>query len=568
MPVLNSGETVAGKIFINYRRGDDPGFAQALLAHLTQVFPPEQLFMDVDNIEPGLDFVRVLNDQVAQCDILISVVGKNWTDARDENGARCLDNPEDFVRIEIEAALQQDKRVIPVLVGQAQMPRTDQLPDTLRPFARRNAVRLTHERFRSDTGALIAALQRALKNVEDARKTEADAARLAAQTKEHRDEEARQRAVEAKAREGAEDEQRRREAETGSQAAKARRVRSEVEAQLRAETEQRRLTAVPEPRPRWQRGPVIGSLIGAAIIGGIGVWLAIGRPQPVPSPAPPSAVAAPPPPVAPAPTPAAPTQSTNRPLSPQQERALKPGDTFQECSVCPQMVVVPAGSFAMGSPAGQGTIGEHPQHDVTIGNPFTAAKFELTFAEWDACVADDACNGHRPKDRGWGRGRQPVIDVSWDDANAYVAWLAKKSGKSYRLLSEAEYEYATRARTTTEYPWGDKIGNNNANCNGCGSRWDKKQTAPVGSFAANGFGLYDMVGNIWEWTQDCYHDGYYGAPTDGSAWTTGVCSVGVVRGGFWGNDPGFLRSASRIGITAGFGDSGLGFRVGRTLLAP
>ena len=278
--------TVAGKIFINYRRGDDAGFAQALFAHLTQAFSPEQLFMDIDNIEPGLDFVRVLNEQVAKCDVMISVIGKGWIDARDEAGTRRLDNPDDFVRVEIEFALNQDKRVIPVLVGQAQMPRPEQLPETMKPLARRNAVRLTHERFRSDTQALIAALQRALKNVEDARKTEADAARLAAQTKEHRDEEARQRAVEAKAREGAEDERRRREAETGSQGDKARRVRGEVEAQLRAETEQRRPTAVREPRLWWQRGPVIGSLIGAAIIGGIGVWLAIGRPQPVPSPAP------------------------------------------------------------------------------------------------------------------------------------------------------------------------------------------------------------------------------------------------------------------------------------------
>jgi hypothetical protein len=164
---------MAGKIFINYRRGDDPGFAQALFARLEQAFPPEQLFMDVEYVEPGLDFVRVLTDQVAECDVLISVIGKGWIDARDEAGARRLDNPADFVRIEIESALAQDKRVIPVLVGQAQMPRTDQLPETMKPFATRNAVRLTHERFRSDTNGLIAALQRALKIAEDARKEKA-----------------------------------------------------------------------------------------------------------------------------------------------------------------------------------------------------------------------------------------------------------------------------------------------------------------------------------------------------------------------------------------------------------
>jgi hypothetical protein len=279
MPVLYSVRIVGGKIFISYRRGDDAGFAQALFAHLMQAFSPEQLFMDVDNIEPGLDFVRVLNEQVAKSDVLISVIGKGWIDARDETGVRRLDNPADFVRIEIETALTQDKRVIPVLVGQAQMPRADQLPDTMKPFATRNAVRLTHERFRSDTQALIAALQRALKNVEDARKAEADAARLAAETNDRRDEEARQKAVEAKARKGAEDERRRREPATGSQAAEARRIRSEVDAKLRTETEQRRPTAMPEAWPWWQRGPVIGSLIGAAIVAGIGVWLAIRPPH-------------------------------------------------------------------------------------------------------------------------------------------------------------------------------------------------------------------------------------------------------------------------------------------------
>jgi hypothetical protein len=123
---------MAGKIFINYRRGDDPGFAQALFGRLEQAFPADQLFMDVDNIEPGLDFTRVLNEQVAECNILISVIGKGWLDALDETGKRRLDNPADFVRIEIESALAQDKRVIPVLVGQAQMPRADQLPETMK----------------------------------------------------------------------------------------------------------------------------------------------------------------------------------------------------------------------------------------------------------------------------------------------------------------------------------------------------------------------------------------------------------------------------------------------------
>jgi hypothetical protein len=160
----------SGKIFINYRRGDDPGAVQALFARLEQSFRPECLFMDVDNIAPGLDFVEVLNEQVGQCDVVISVIGSDWLDARDESGARRLENPKDFVRIEIESALATGKLVIPVLVGHAQMPREDQLPESLKPLARRNAVRLTHERFRSDVQGLVAALQRALKAADDERK--------------------------------------------------------------------------------------------------------------------------------------------------------------------------------------------------------------------------------------------------------------------------------------------------------------------------------------------------------------------------------------------------------------
>jgi hypothetical protein len=189
---------MAGKIFINYRRGDDPQAAGRLFDRLEDVFGREQLFMDVDNIEPGLDFVRVLEEQVAQCDVLISVIGKNWIDARDANGGRRLDNPDDFVRIEIESALAQDKRVIPVLVGQASMPQADEVPESMKPLLRRHAVRLTHERFRADTDALIVALQRALNSAEEARRTAADDERRREEAAEaERREEAARRQAEA-----------------------------------------------------------------------------------------------------------------------------------------------------------------------------------------------------------------------------------------------------------------------------------------------------------------------------------------------------------------------------------
>ena len=175
---------MAGNIFINYRRGDDPGFTQALFSRLEQSFPPERLFMDVDNIAPGLDFVQVLNDQVARCDVLIAVIGKNWLGAADESGERRLDNSEDFVRVEIESALSQKKRVIPVLVNDAKMPRSTELPESLKPFARCNAVRLTHERFRADTQGLIKALEQVLSEAEAARRAEGDAVRRDAKARE------------------------------------------------------------------------------------------------------------------------------------------------------------------------------------------------------------------------------------------------------------------------------------------------------------------------------------------------------------------------------------------------
>ena len=168
----------------------------------------------------------------------------------------------------------------------------------------------------------------------------------------------------------------------------------------------------------------------------------------------------------------------------------------------------------------------------------------MTFDEWAACAEDGGCKTTpSPSDQGWGKGTRPVINVSWNDAQEYVSWLNwKVKGKHYRLLSEAEWEYAARAATQTRYYWDNRIGRNQANCDGCGSQWDKKQTAPVGSFPANGFGLYDMAGNVWQWTQDCWNANYHNAPSDGSAWK---CSYRVLRGGSWYNNPQDLRAARR-----------------------
>lgn len=231
----------------------------------------------------------------------------------------------------------------------------------------------------------------------------------------------------------------------------------------------------------------------------------------------------------------------------------------------PEMVAVPAGKFRMGcvDNSKDCSDAEKPVHTVTVP-AFEMGKYEVTFDQWDACVADGGCT-HVPGDRGWGRGNRPVIDVSWNEIQAYLAWLSRKTGKRYRLPSEAEWEYAARAGSEAAYWWGDAVGSGNANCESCGSRWDNKQTAPVGSFKPNRFGLYDVHGNVYEWGADCWHDNYKSAPPDGSAWTTGECKYRVLRGGSWIIDPQNLRSANRIDFTAVNRGSSIGFRVARTV---
>ena len=221
--------------------------------------------------------------------------------------------------------------------------------------------------------------------------------------------------------------------------------------------------------------------------------------------------------------------------------------------------MIPAGSFRMGclrSNCYEGA--ELPAHVVRITS-FEMSKYEVTFEEYDAFT--DATGRERAHDAGWGRGRRPVIFVSWHDAVAYTQWLSSQTGENYRLPSEAEWEYEARAGSTTEYSWGNDP--NLANCVGCGSQWDNKQTAPVGSFPANAWGLHDMHGNASEWVQDCWNHDYRGAPTDGSAWESGECDRRVRRGG--SSHGGYIRSSERYWNTLILWEqSSNGFRVARS----
>ena len=251
--------------------------------------------------------------------------------------------------------------------------------------------------------------------------------------------------------------------------------------------------------------------------------------------------------------------------------APQPGDVFQDCPSCPEMVMIPAGEFRMGSPSNepQRDSDEGPQRNVTISE-FALAKTEVTFAQWAACVAAGGCR-HRPDDGGWGRGNRPVINVSWNDAQEYVRWLSRETGQSYRLPSEAEWEYAARAGTTTRFHTGHCITTDQANfdgdhpASGCPRGQDRSRTVPVGSFAPNAFGLHDMHGNVWEWVQDCWNGSYRGAPSNGSAWMSGDCGRAVLRGGARNNHGQYLRSANRHRTARGTRFHTIGFRVARSV---
>ena len=283
-----------------------------------------------------------------------------------------------------------------------------------------------------------------------------------------------------------------------------------------------------------------------------------------------------------------------------------PGMVFKDCPDCPEMVVIPAGRFVMGAAPGEEESEKltdnlrnrsQPQHGVDVGS-FSAGKFEVTrgqyraFAEatgrssTDGCFVWTGAKIEKDLSKDWRNpgyaqdDPHPVSCVSWDDAKAYTVWLSQRAGKAYRLLTEAEWEYAARAGTTTKRFWGDYGDQSCAYANGadqmtlaqlpgwkylianCNDRY--AYTAPVGSYRANAFGLYDMLGNVSEWTDDCWNENYSGAPTDGNAWTTGTCSQRVVRGGSWIFIPRFLRSANRNGGTTAIRNYNIGFRVART----
>jgi formylglycine-generating enzyme required for sulfatase activity len=519
------------KVFISYRHDDSAGHAGRVHDRLVQSFGRDLLFMDVDAIPLGVDFIKVLREEVAKCDVLLAVIGTHWLNASDEEGKRRLDSTSDFVRIEIATALQRGIPVIPILLDGAKIPKVQQLPKDLEGLAARNGLDVRHASFHQDMDKLIAGLK-------DASIQDETTNALSRPTS---------RALTSRV--------------TGTQWALISLVGVIGLAGLAAALNVKRQTEQSRQPPVVQMSPPA-----------VHQSPAIAQPAPSSAPQlPPAKVSAP---------------QTGRlqtvpraaqppfvPLPSTLERALQPGDSFKECDNCPEMVVVPIGSFIMGSPEteiGRGR-NEGPQHLVTFTYRFAVGRFSVTFDEWDACVTDGGCNGYSPPDQGWGRGRRPVINVSWNDVKAYLAWLSRKTAMIYRLPSEAEREYVTRAGTTTPFWWGSSISPSQANYKGTeiygddGVRGEfRNESLPVDSFAPNPWGLYQVHGNVSEWTEDCWHDNYTDAPIDGSAWITPDCNKHVRRGGSMGSSPSFLRSAFRL-FSPPTVEPFLSFRVARTL---
>lgn len=260
----------------------------------------------------------------------------------------------------------------------------------------------------------------------------------------------------------------------------------------------------------------------------------------------------------------APKQASPAAAAPSTERSSG-GDgrvaELRDCPTCPVLVSLPGGSYTMGSNSGDPS--EKPAHQVSISGPFAIGKHEVTVEQWNACVEDGGCPRITSDANRTPSG--PVRDVSWDDAQQYVKWLSKVSGKPYRLPTEAEWEFAARGGTSTRYWWGEQMRPGKANCKDCGEPWSQDGPANVGSFAANPFGLHDVNGSVWEWVSDCWHNSYKGAPDDGRSWDASACRERVIRGGSWRDGASYMPASTRFKYAASVRHSQNGFRVARDL---
>ena len=512
-------------VFLSYRRDDTRHLSARIYEQLERHFGDGHVFFDVDTLPryAGWDFEDVIRETVPQCRVFLAVIGRDWARLM---RARLRD-PKDFVRIELAIALNTPGvRVIPLLVDGAQMPLAADLPEALRGLLGKQNVVLPPDPH------LRQAVNELAKNL----------LATPAQPK----------------------------------------PLSPPPAPLPPPPPLYQPAPTPEPAmpaaalPKWLIPTGAAGLALVALL----AWSLWNQSDPPASEAPPIVAEAPAgSPEAPAAEPTAPTPASflDARTTPASTRApvlsnpasLPDYALFRECEGCPEMVVIPAGSFQMGSPASEpGRDGdEGPQVSVRVPR-FAIARFETTWDEWTACVSAGVCQ--QREDSGYGRGRRPVINVNWTtDTRAFVRFVNSRAS-GYRLPSEAEWEYAARAGTTTAFSWGNSIRPEQAqywwsvSYNGGPTRsTNPSGTALVGSFQTNPWGLYDMHGNVWEWVEDCYRDNLSGQTA--VAITTGYCSRRVLRGGSWGGVPQALRSAFRNWYHPIHRLNGSGFRLARTL---
>lgn len=516
-------------IFVSYRRDDSAGHAGRLFDRLSEHFGRERLFMDVDHIEPGEDFVQVIEAAVGSSAVLLVVIGRRWLTSGDMT-ARRLDNPNDFVRLEVAAALASNVRVIPVLVQDATMPGPQELPDDLVRLSRRNAIELSDLRWNRDVDQLISVLERFFAKQQEAQ----GIAEQGAEKEPQRAAEAERQRVE---------EQLRQQAERTARATEENRQRGEAEEFERRHAVERLSPTAAGPssparpdvsllnaewathavvlpsyvaeRPKKSKLPLM--IAGVALVVLIGLALVVWLARAAVRKMTPSTVSQP--------------QSTVDKKTSSLVSQPPSASQTQSKSQRIELVLIPKGSFMMG--ATHDGADEGPVRRVTISHEFYIGKYEVTQAQWQAVM------GNNPS--AFKGADLPVDGVSWNDAIAFVARLnAQGDGYTYRLPSEAEWEYAARAGTTGDYAGDlDAMAWYDSNSG--------KTTHPVGGKQPNGFGLYDMHGNVWEWCQDWYHASNAGAPTDGSAWLSGgEQKERVLRGGSWGNFDHVCRSARRF----------------------
>ncbi len=527
-------------LFISYRHDDSSGYAINIYDRLANRFGHDRVFMDIDHIQPGEDFHDIIHEKLKSVQVAIVLIGKHWLNIPGESSRR-IDNPDDWVRLEIATLLERKIRVIPVLVGGAVMPKSTELPECLQPLARRQAHEVSDNRFRTDIDRLIQVLETMMSAQPPSPQTASPA-------------------------------------QPDSE-----KPQTEIDASRSRQSKSEPPVTQPPKDINWfaiSLG-IIALLFGATALyndfsNKIEDTGTFSSPYDASDNTPQTAI------IEDTATVDTKVATATTPAVDQKTETRLPFE--------PDMVRIPVGTFMMGSPESEKDrqSDEDPQRKVSIA-AFEMGRFEITVGQFRQFVQD---NNYRTVAEQNGKGcyvwinnewkqqpernwqspgftqsdNQPVVCVSWDDAQAYVTWLANKTGKQYRLPTEAEWEYAARAGTPTRYWWGDDIGNNNAVCGDCGSQWDGKQTAPVGSFKSNTFGLHDTAGNVWEWVQDCWHENYINAPADGSAWgdaNGGYCSTRVVRGGSWVSNPQNLRSADRDRDVTEDANFNLGFRIAR-----